>query len=152
MHHFKEVQYRPLFVLYYCSFGLFNPLLLQNSAISLFLRESTLWKSLSECEWVSTLKAVNTLSTPAERWHPDVLDSRLLLFHDATRCNYSNTFELNPAAPATVKKAFLLGSWRSWDISPTVPPRSLQRQTDRQERVQREKQKEPLRRAQRCSK
>lgn len=32
------------------------------------------------------------------------------------------------------QKAFLVGSWRSWDISLSVPPRSLQRQTDRQER------------------
>lgn len=66
-------------------------------------------RSMSESEWVSTLEAVNTLSTPAERWHLDVLDSKLLLFHDATRCNYSNIFALYPAAPATVKRR----SW--WD-------------------------------------
>lgn len=58
-------------------------------------------------EWVSTLEAVNNLSTPAERWHLDVLDSKLLLFHDATRCNYSNIFVLYPAVTATVKR-------RSW--------------------------------------
>lgn len=77
------------------------------------------WLRVSE--WVSTLEAVNTLSTPAERWHLDVLDSKLLLFHDATRCNYSNIFALYPAAPATVKR---VGSWRSWDISLSVPSRS----------------------------
>lgn len=86
------------------------------------------WVRVSE--WVSTLEAVNTLSTPAEHWHLDVLDSKLLLFHDATRCNYSNIFALYPAAPATVK----MRSW--WDpggAETSVPPISLQRQTNRQE-------------------
>lgn len=61
----------------------------------------------SERARASTLEAVNNLSTPAERWHLDVLDSKLLLFHDATRCNYSNIFVLYPAVTATVKR-------RSW--------------------------------------
>lgn len=60
-------------------------------------------------ERVSTLEAVNNLSTPAERWHLDVLDSKLLLFHDATRCNYSNIFVRYPAVTATVKRR----SWRN---------------------------------------
>lgn len=86
---------------------------------------------IKEYEWVSTLEAVNTLSTPAERWHLDVLDSKLLLFHDATRCNYSNIFALYPAAPATVKRR----SW--WDpggaetsVSQSLPDLCKDRLTD----------------------
>lgn len=90
--------------------------------------------SMSESEWASPLEAVNTLSTPAERWHLDVLDSKLLLFHDATRCNYSNIFALYPAAPATVKRR----SW--WDpggaetsVSLSLPDLCKDRLTDRSE-------------------
>lgn len=95
---------------------------------------SQLYKGVWVSEWVSTLEAVNTLSTPAERWHLDVLDSKLLLFHDATRCNYSNIFALYPAAPATVKRR----SW--WDpggaetsVSQSLPDLCKDRLTDRSE-------------------
>lgn len=77
---------------------------------------------VKECERVSTLEAVNNLSTPVERCrHLDVLDSKLLLFHDATRCNYSNIFVLYPAVTATVKRR----SWRNTGGAETSVLQSL---------------------------